>query len=251
MSYQYSFRCILHGFALTPCIAFAQTATVRLESSSVSVLPGSSVAVSIDVDFDPATAGSGVFGPAGLYGFGGTVEASGDAAANSSASDVAIHTALVLGPIAEPLATLPEITRAAGGRELTANKLTASPQTVMTFDIDIDSDAVPGDVVTVRFTGSVVLSLGDDLLTFSTSPGVNQEVLGIVPLNLTIASSRLCADQNLDGQVMPNDFTAWIDNFNAGNLVADVNQDGTIMPNDFTAWIDAFNQGSNGPTCMP
>jgi hypothetical protein len=64
-------------------------------------------------------------------------------------------------------------------------------------------------------------------------------------------TGRLCADQNLDGLVAPNDFTAWIANFNTLNLLADVNQDGMVAPNDFTAWIAAFNQGANGPLCNP
>jgi hypothetical protein len=63
--------------------------------------------------------------------------------------------------------------------------------------------------------------------------------------------TRLCADQNEDGQVTPTDFTAWIANFNANDLRADTNQDGLVTPTDFTAWIAAFNQGINGPICSP
>ena len=60
---------------------------------------------------------------------------------------------------------------------------------------------------------------------------------------------RLCADQNNDGLVNPADFSAWIANFNAGDLRADTNQDGHITPADFSAWIAAFNAGMNGPVC--
>ncbi len=66
-----------------------------------------------------------------------------------------------------------------------------------------------------------------------------------------VVMSRLCADQNSDGQVTPADFTAWVANFNAQSLVADVNQDGLVTPTDFAAWIAAFNQGANGPNCVP
>jgi hypothetical protein len=66
-----------------------------------------------------------------------------------------------------------------------------------------------------------------------------------------IPSGRLCADQNNDGLVLPNDFSSWIGNFNAGDLRADVNQDGAVLPNDFSSWISAFNQGMSGPTCNP
>ena len=63
--------------------------------------------------------------------------------------------------------------------------------------------------------------------------------------------TRLCADQNGDGDVTPADFTSWIANFNAIDLLADVNQDGDVTPADFTAWIAAFNQGIQGPICNP
>ena len=64
-------------------------------------------------------------------------------------------------------------------------------------------------------------------------------------------ASRLCADQNMDGNVTPADFSAWVANFNIQSPVADVNQDGNVTPADFSAWVAAFNQGANGPTCNP
>ncbi|MEL6795398.1 MAG: hypothetical protein AAFO89_01095 [Planctomycetota bacterium] len=62
---------------------------------------------------------------------------------------------------------------------------------------------------------------------------------------------RLCADQNGDDQVLPNDFNAWVLNFNGGDLRADTNQNGVLEPGDFNSWILAFNQGANGPICTP
>ena len=64
-------------------------------------------------------------------------------------------------------------------------------------------------------------------------------------------ADRLCADQNSDGMIAFNDFTAWIANFNSNDLRADVNQDSLITPTDFTAWVSAFSQGANGPICYP
>jgi hypothetical protein len=61
--------------------------------------------------------------------------------------------------------------------------------------------------------------------------------------------TRLCADQNNDGQVSGTDFSAFVANFNTQNLLADVNQDGAVTPTDFSAWVGAFNQGANGPLC--
>ncbi|GAB5496871.1 MAG: hypothetical protein Phyf2KO_19510 [Phycisphaerales bacterium] len=90
---------------------------------------------------------------------------------------------------------------------------------------------------------------------------VFQDFVGVVPCPETLMpaftlfgtcpTGRLCADQNTDGLVLPNDFTAWIANFNANDLRADVNQDGVLTPTDFTAWIAAFNQGQSGPICSP
>ena len=65
------------------------------------------------------------------------------------------------------------------------------------------------------------------------------------------AGDRLCADQNDDGQVLPNDFNAWILNFNNGDIRSDTNQDGLITPADFNGWILAYNAGQNGPICNP
>ncbi len=65
------------------------------------------------------------------------------------------------------------------------------------------------------------------------------------------AASRLCADQNGDGNVSPADFSAWVANYNTQNPIADVNGDGNVTPADFSAWVAAFNQGANGPTCNP
>ena len=70
-------------------------------------------------------------------------------------------------------------------------------------------------------------------------------------ISVVTPPSRLCADQNEDGQVTPADFSAWVANFNTLNLVADVNQDSFVTPADFSAWVAAFNQGESGPTCVP
>lgn len=78
-----------------------------------------------------------------------------------------------------------------------------------------------------------------------------ETLMPAVTLFGTCADERLCADQNEDGLVLPNDFTSWIANFNANDLRADVNQNSVLTPTDFTAWIAAFNQGQSGPICSP
>ena len=69
--------------------------------------------------------------------------------------------------------------------------------------------------------------------------------------NLAIADSAgPCCDQNGDMVCSPADFSAWVANFNSGNLDADVNRDGAVSPADFSAWVAAFNLGiASGATC--
>ena len=63
----------------------------------------------------------------------------------------------------------------------------------------------------------------------------------------TFAQTHPCpADTNVDGQLSPADFTAWIAAFNASNvLIGDQNGDGSVTPADFTAWIANYNAGCN------
>lgn len=52
------------------------------------------------------------------------------------------------------------------------------------------------------------------------------------------------ADTNMDGQVSPGDFTAWVAAYNAGDTdIADQNGDGSVSPADFTSWINNYNAG--------
>lgn len=81
--------------------------------------------------------------------------------------------------------------------------------------------------------------------------GDEGRAIGYMTTDIQRIPERLCADQNDDGIVSSADFTAWIANFNSGDLRADTNGDHVVSPADFTAWIAAFNQGENGPTCLP
>ncbi|GAB5497479.1 MAG: hypothetical protein Phyf2KO_25590 [Phycisphaerales bacterium] len=61
----------------------------------------------------------------------------------------------------------------------------------------------------------------------------------------SFAQTHPCpADTNIDGQVTPTDFTAWVSAYNAGDAdIADQNGDGVVTPTDFTAWINNYNTG--------
>ena len=69
--------------------------------------------------------------------------------------------------------------------------------------------------------------------------------------NLAIAEADApCCDQNGDNICSPADFSAWVANFNSGNLDADVNRDGVVSPADFSAWVASFNSGIvSGANC--
>lgn len=80
--------------------------------------------------------------------------------------------------------------------------------------------------------------------------GHEGQAIGYVNTDIARIPERLCADQNGDGLVLPNDFSAWIANYNANDLRADVNADNTVSPADFSAWISNYNLGVFGYRCL-
>lgn len=81
--------------------------------------------------------------------------------------------------------------------------------------------------------------------SFGPSPSApKQDLSRFNGFQIIRASDNRCpADTNGDGQVLPNDFTAWIQQFNTNGSWCDQNDDGLCQPNDFNAWIDNFNNG--------
>lgn len=232
------------------CVAFggqalAQSATASLIASQTTASPGDTVSFTLRVAFDDGGAPAGQFGAPGLFGFGGSVSASGAAAGALAVDAVRIDTQLPFGAT-QTTGTAPQLVTAAAGSGIGA-ALVGPQADVVTFDAVVDGSAAGS--IELSYQGSVVLVIGDDLLTLSTSPGVNQGLLSVTGATLQVGTARLCADQNADGAITPADFNAWVLNFNAENTLADVNGDGLISPADFNAWILAFGQGSSGPTC--
>ncbi len=230
--------------------AAGQSASVSMSAPASTVAPGETLTITVEAQFDAAGALAGVFGAAGLFGFGGDIAASGTIATTSSASTLVVDAQLDFAPVAQLLTDPGRYALGAGGRGFDGG-LAGPSRSLMTFDVTIDPAANGGDTLELSYEGAVVLVLGDELVTYSTDPGLNQQTLTTTGLTLTVASERLCADQNGDGLATPADFNAWILNFNSGDVRADVNQDGIISPADFNAWILAFNQGTSGPICTP
>jgi hypothetical protein len=235
---------------LVHAAAAAQSASVSLAASSTSPAPGDTITVTVEAQFNTAGAAAGLFGSAGLYGFGGEVAASGSASLGSVAAAPLLDPALGFAPVVELPVAADRYVLAAAGRGF-AGGLPGPSQMLATFDVTIDPAAGDGDVLVLAFEGAVVLVLGDALVTYATDPGPNQQSLASTELVISVAAGRLCADQNADGLVTPADFNAWIFNFNTGDARADANQDGIVSPADLNAWILAFNLGASGPACSP
>ncbi|MEL6797897.1 MAG: hypothetical protein AAFO89_13885, partial [Planctomycetota bacterium] len=202
------------GLAAMAGQTLAQSASVQLVADQTSVNGGETVEIEVRVTFSDGGAPSGVFGTSGLFGFAGTLEATGSAANDTTAATVVIDPSLDFGTI-QQTSSAPSLITAGAGTGLSGG-LTGSPATVLAFDATLGADA--SGSVDVTFEGAVVLVVGDDLVTFSTAQGPNQSPLSVTGVTITVGgAARLCADQNGDGVASPGDFNAWILNFNAGD----------------------------------
>lgn len=223
--------------------AAGQSASVSLSASSTDVAPGGTVTVSLLTTFDTAGAGGGLFGDAGFYGFGGTVSASGDAAADVSSSVPALNGMLAFGPTASAGAS-PALATGAAGRGL-AGGLAGDPGALMTFDVTVDSGAASGTSVTLDFGGAVVLVLDSTLATFSTDPGVNQQSLTASSVTLNIGGGG-CNAADLSepfGILDLSDISAFIGAFTTGDPVGDIDDNGIFDLSDISGFISAFTGG--------
>ncbi|MEM1329784.1 MAG: GC-type dockerin domain-anchored protein [Planctomycetota bacterium] len=226
--------CSLLSLVALAGTASAQSASLSLTANTTTAAPGDTITVSLVVDYDIGAAGSGVFGSAGLFGFGGEVSAdSGDV----SASTASVSGALTSGVTADTSGSA--LVRAAAGRTLIDGGLVQDPATVLTFDVTVDPSAADG-TVTLSYDGAVVLSLDDALVTFATAPGTNQSTLTTSTLEITIGANSCIADITTDGAnpgdpdylvpdgaVSVSDLSTFVEQWLAGDLaIADITTDG-------------------------
>ncbi|MEM7756155.1 MAG: GC-type dockerin domain-anchored protein [Planctomycetota bacterium] len=223
-------------------MASAQSAAVSLNASSASVAAGGSITVTLAADPDVGGAGSGVFGPAGLYGFGGEISLGGDRAADVTAANASILAALPSGATVSTSGAA--AVRAGAGRGLD-DALPAAATDLLSFDLNIDAGAADG-TFTVDFDGAVVLVEGDALVTYSTDPGVNQSSLSATTLTVTIGQAG-CNPADLAapfGVLDLGDVDAFIPAFISSDPAADlVPPVGVIDLADIDAFIAAFLGG--------
>ncbi len=226
--------------------AFGQSASVSLSAPTTSAAPGDTISISVDVSYDLAGAGAGVFGAAGFYGFGGDVNISGVSAPGATAASETLEAMLSTGPvIAAP--TPPSIARAAAGRGLDGG-LAANPISPLTFDLTVDAGAADG-TITLDYTGAVVLVLDSTLATFSTSPGVNQSTLSTTPLIINVSSaSCLCEFDGDDSDVAVTDLLSFLSLWFASDPGADVNGGGVDVT-DLLEFLSCWFPASGGADC--
>ena len=231
------------ALALAASLAAGQSASVSLVASSGTVAPGGSVIVSLETAFDTGGAGGGLFGAAGFYGFGGTVAATGSAAADFSAGVPTLNGMLAFGPVAAGGAGASLATGAAG-RGL-AGGLAANPGDLMTFTVDVASGAAAGDV-TLDFSGAVVLVQGDSLVTYSTDPGPNQFPLTVNSVTIMVGAGG-CNPADIAmpfGILDLGDISAFISAFTTQQPPADLAEPfGIFDLADISLFVGSFTAG--------
>lgn len=233
----------LAALALAGSFAAGQSASVSLSATSMDVAPGGTVSVSLLTSFDTAGAGGGIFGNAGFYGFGGTIAATGDAAANVSASAPALNNMLNFGPVSFG-GSAPAIATGAAGRGFDGG-IAGDPGALMTFDITVDAGAMAGTSVTLDFSGAVVLVLDSTLTTFSTDPGANQQSLGSQSITLNIgAGGCSAADLSMPFGILDlSDINTFVSGFLANDAISDIDGSGVFDLTDINLFVGAFIAG--------
>lgn len=200
--------------------ASAQTAAVDLTASNEQPEPGETVTITLSADFTLNGAGPGVFGAAGLYGFGGDILATGDA--NGTATAPTVNTDLGFG-LTTSAPNAGAIVRAAAGRGLEGG-LPMSPTDLMSFDVAIASDAPAGSSLTLTYDGALVLVLDSSLTTYATDPGMNQQALAPASVTLTVQGGG-CNNADLAepfGILDLGDISAFVGGFTTMDPIADL-----------------------------
>ena len=239
--HMYISRITLLALAAAAGSASAQSASVFLNASSNTVSPGGSITVTLSVDPDVGGAGAGVFGPSGLFGFGGEISLGGDRASDASASNASILAGL---PSGNTVMTGDSGVRVGAGRGLDV-ALPALATDLISFDVGVDGAAAAGSF-TIDYAGAIVLVESDALVTYSTSPGANQSTLGVATLTITVGQSG-CNAADLAppvGVLDLGDVDAFIPAFLSGDPSADLaGPFGVLDLADVDTFIVAFLGG--------
>lgn len=218
-------------------IARAQSAAVTISASVAAVAPGETVTITVSARHDAADAGAGLFGAPGIHGFGGNIAASAPFPLALTVTNTTIDPSLTFAGTTSTHAG-PVLLRAAAGRGLDGG-LAGDPLALLTFDLTIDPSAPYGTVV-LDFKGTVVLALGDRLVSFSTSPGTNQFPLATTPLAVEISPPCLCEIDDDGAQVDVFDLLAYLDAWFAFDAAADLDGVPGVDVFDLLTFLDCW-----------
>lgn len=180
--------------------AGAQSASVQFLSPAQTVAPGAAFPVDLTASYVTGAAQAGFFGAPGFYGFGGDIVVDSGPAGSVQVISTEINPDLFSGQFLE-FGNPPLLFRSAAGRGLeSALDEIASP--AVAFELFVQP-GTPDGPLTLRFDGTVVLSLGDDLVTYSTMPGVNQSTLDDITFTIEIVTPPPCvADLTTTGATL-------------------------------------------------
>ncbi len=143
------------------------------------------------------------------------------------------------------------------------DELTFTPGSIMNVTIGATGQSGQLDLLTsgsasLAGTLNVLLASGETLVNGNDYVIIDGDYTGVFDTVNTVVDGQLItrvryeagevvvrtrcqADTNLDGNVTPADFNAWIVAFNNTDIIADQNLDGIVSPADFNAWIINFN----------
>lgn len=99
--------------------------------------------------------------------------------------------------------------------------------------------STPGQTATLRHA----LQPGDYVFSVFNNPFAASGTASGTPYLLSINEYACKADTNLDGNVSPADFSAWVAAYNSQSVICDQNDDGVCSPADFSAWVSNYNVG--------
>jgi len=228
----------LFGICAAASVASAQSATVSIDVQNTAA-PGETVPVTVVADFSVAGQGDGIFGMAGLYGFGGSVVATGNGTASGNTVDSAFPSLVTTGSNTGASAEL------VGGGTGTSAAVMASPQALFTYDIAVPGDAADGDTIDLTYEGAVVLDVNGTLETFRTDNDGTQNDLTVNGATITVGDGP-CVPADLAepfGLLDGADVNAFITAFGGGAAAADLNDDGVVDGADVNGFITQFGAG--------
>lgn len=236
-------------------IALGQSATVVITSDAPGnvVAPGGTATITVSAEF--LGGGPGLFGPAGLFGFGGDAVIEGAGTGANPVLNGDLTFGMTLGST-----TANGISRIGAGRG-EAPALVGPSAALFSFVVDVPADSAPGSTIQIAYDGAVVLDTDGTLMVFSNDGGANPLAITGLTLEVGIPSNG-CNPADLSdtppgsgtfGQLDGNDISAFVSGFLANEDLSDVSDTppgsgtfGQFDGNDISAFVSAFLAGCPG-----